>query len=106
MDVDHKSSRTAMAETVFGIFVIRKEGAEPGDDPADVGIILEGVDVLDELGNVPFAVAMLLALVYALNLSYPPELKYTFEAQQKIIMELDGNKLSSKAQTLKTLLSC
>ncbi|KAJ8346780.1 hypothetical protein SKAU_G00281810 [Synaphobranchus kaupii] len=105
MDVDHESSQTAMAETVFGIFVIRKEGAEPGDDPADVGIILEGVDVLDELGNVPFAVAMLLALVYALILSYPPELKYTFEALQKIIMELDGNKLSSKAQTLKILLS-
>ncbi|XP_068585504.1 uncharacterized protein [Cebidichthys violaceus] len=100
-----ESSQTAMAETVFGILVIRKEGAEPSDDPEDVGIILEGVEVLDELGNVPFAVSILLAVVYALNLSYPPELKYTFEALQKIIMELDGNKLSIKGQALKTKLS-
>ncbi|KAM6892967.1 uncharacterized protein PEZ65_023019 [Lycodopsis pacificus] len=100
-----ESSQTAMAETVFGILVIRKEGAEPSDDPEDVGIILEGVEVLDELGNVPFAVSMLLALVYALNLSYPPELKYTFEALQKIMMKLDGNKLSIKGQALKTKLS-
>ena len=102
--IDDESIGTAMAETVFGIFVMRHEGAEPDDDPEDVGIILEGVEVLDELGNVPFAVVMLLGLVYALNLSYPPELKYTFEALQKIIMELDGHRLSRKVQVLKTLL--
>lgn len=62
--------------------------------------------MLDELGNVPFAVAMLLAFVYALNLSYPPELKYSFETLQKIIMELDGNKHSRKVQVLKTMLCC
>ncbi|XP_034082598.1 dynamin-like isoform X2 [Gymnodraco acuticeps] len=99
------SSQTAMAETVFGIFVIRHEGAEPGDDPENVGIILEGLEVLDELGNVSFAVAMMFALVYALNLSYPPELKFSFETLQKIMMELDGNRLSTKGQVLKTLLS-
>lgn len=60
--------------------------------------------MLDELRNVPSAVVMLLAPVYSLNLSYPPELKYTFEALQKIIIELDGNKLSAKVQALKTLL--
>ncbi|KAI4816415.1 hypothetical protein KUCAC02_008742 [Chaenocephalus aceratus] len=74
------STQTAMAETVFGIFVIRHEGAEPGDDPENVGIILEGVEVLDELRNVS-------------------------EALQKIMMELDGNRLSTKGQVLKTLLS-
>ncbi|RXN31738.1 sterile alpha motif domain-containing 3-like isoform X1 [Labeo rohita] len=103
-DVD-ESTQMAIAETVFGIFVIRQEGAEPGDDPADVGIVLEGVEVMSELGNVAFAVVMLLGLVYALNLSYSQELKYTFEVLQKIIMELDANKLSNKAQVLKTLLS-
>ncbi|RXN13119.1 sterile alpha motif domain-containing 3-like isoform X1 [Labeo rohita] len=102
-DVD-ESTQMAIAETVFGIFVIRQEGAEPGDDPADVGIVLEGVEVMSELGNVAFAVVMLLGLVYVLNLSYPQELKYTFEVLQKIIMEL-ANKLSNKAQVLKTLLS-
>ncbi|TKS74093.1 hypothetical protein D9C73_008174 [Collichthys lucidus] len=98
------SSGSTMAETVFGIFVMRHEGAEPGDAPEDVGIILEGVEVLNNLGSVPFAVAMLLALAYALNLSYPPELKYTFEALQKIIMKLDESRLSRKVQALKTYL--
>uniref|UniRef100_A0A3Q3EEI5 Sterile alpha motif domain containing 3 n=1 Tax=Labrus bergylta TaxID=56723 RepID=A0A3Q3EEI5_9LABR len=97
------SSQSGVEEMIFGIYAIRKEGAEPEDNPDDVGIILEGVQVLDDLGNVPFAVAMLFALVYALNLSYPSELRYTCEALQKIIMELDGNRLSRKAQALKTL---
>lgn len=35
---------------------------------------------------------------------YASELKYTFEALQKIIMELDGSRLSRKVQVLKTLL--
>ncbi|XP_054606552.1 sterile alpha motif domain-containing protein 3 [Nothobranchius furzeri] len=103
--MDTESSEAAMRDTTFGIYVIRKEGAEPDDGPEEVGIILEGVEVLAELRNVPQAVAMLLALVYSLNLSYPPELKYTFEALQKIIMELDGNRLSRKNQALKTLLA-
>ncbi|KAM6994532.1 uncharacterized protein LKV04_006891 [Tautogolabrus adspersus] len=105
MDADVERNQADMKEMIFGIYAIRKEGAEPEDNPDDVGIILEGVQVLDELGSVPFAVAMLFALVYALNLSYPSELRYTFEALQKIIMELDGSRLSRKAQALKTLLS-
>ncbi|XP_030581534.1 uncharacterized protein LOC115777712 isoform X1 [Archocentrus centrarchus] len=104
LDVD-EGAQTAIAETVFGIFVIRAEGAEPGDNPVDVGIVLEGVEVMSNLGNVSLAVVMLLGLVYALNLSYPQELRYTFEVLQKIILELDGHKLSNKAQVLKTLLS-
>ncbi|XP_060943850.1 uncharacterized protein LOC133021098 [Limanda limanda] len=99
------NSLAAMAETVFGVFVIRLHGAGPSENPEDVVILLEGVKVLHELRYVPFAVAMLLALVYALNLSYPRELKYTFEALQKVIMNLDGNKLSAKVQALKTMLS-
>ncbi|XP_062379402.1 uncharacterized protein LOC134067929 [Sardina pilchardus] len=102
---DDASSHTAMAETIYGIYVIRHEGAEPGDAPEDVGIILEGVTVLQELRNVPFAFAIFIALVYALNLCYPSEHRYTFEALQKLVLELDGNKLSKKVQALKTILA-
>lgn len=94
-----EGTQTALAETVFGIFVIRHEGAELIGQPEDVGI------VMNELGDIPFAVAMLLGLVYALNLCYLQELRYTLEVLQKIIMDLDGNKLSNKVQVLKTLLS-
>ena len=65
-----------MSKMVLGIFDVRHEGAEPTDDPEDIGIVLEGLEVLSELRSVPFAVAMLLGLIYALNLSDPPELRY------------------------------
>ncbi|XP_041836785.1 uncharacterized protein LOC121636988 [Melanotaenia boesemani] len=68
-NTDGEACEAAMMETMFGIYVIRKEGAEPDDDPEDVGVVLEGVQVLDELGNVPLAVVMLFVLLYALNLS-------------------------------------
>uniref|UniRef100_A0A3Q1BZE8 Uncharacterized protein n=1 Tax=Amphiprion ocellaris TaxID=80972 RepID=A0A3Q1BZE8_AMPOC len=58
-----------MAETVYGIYIIRHSSAEPSDAPEDVGIILEGVTVLRELRNVPFALSILLAFVYNLNLT-------------------------------------
>lgn len=70
----------------------------------DLGVVLEGQKVLQDLTSVPYAAAMLLGLIYGLNLSYPSELRYTFEVLQKIILELDGNKLSNKIQTLKTKL--
>ncbi|XP_020556410.1 uncharacterized protein LOC110014068 isoform X2 [Oryzias latipes] len=100
-----ENTEEALADTVLGIFAIRHTGADPSDDLENVGIILEGVEVLNDLKSVSLAVSMLFGLVYALNLSYPPDLKYTFEVLQKIIMGLDGNKLSNKVQVLKTALS-
>lgn len=99
-------STQAMAETVFGVFMICAEGAEPDDEPENSGVRLEGVEVLRELRSVAFAVAVLFGFVYALNLNYPQELKYTFEALQKILMGLDESKLSNKVQVLNTLLFC
>ncbi|CAL9703509.1 unnamed protein product [Knipowitschia caucasica] len=96
-----EDSASAMLETTVGIFVIRKE-QHWDEEPECVGIIIEGVEVLTDLQNMPLAVAMLLALVYSVNLSYPPKLKYTFEAIQKLIMELDGNR---PIQALKTQLA-
>ena len=74
------------------------------DSPADLGVVLEGQKVLQGLTSVSYAATMLLGLIYGLNLSYPPELRYTFEVLQKIILELYGNKLSNKVKTLKTKL--
>lgn len=78
---DDLNSQAAMAETIYGIYVIRHEGAEPDDPLEDVGVILEGVTVLCELRNVPFAMAIFLAFVYSFNLCYPPEHKYTVHSK-------------------------
>lgn len=60
------------------VYVIQNEGAEPEDDPEDIGVLIEGVEVLGGLGDTAIACALLFGLIYCLNLSYPPELKCTF----------------------------
>lgn len=99
-----EANTEAMEQTVMGVYVIQKEGVEPGDDPEDIGVLIEGVEVLTGLGSIAIACALLFGLIYCLNLSYPPELKCTFEVLQKILMNLDGQRLSSKAQFLKNKL--
>lgn len=87
----------------MGVYIIQKE-ADPGDDPEDIGVLIEGVEVLSGLGDTAIACALLFGLIYCLNLSYPPKLKCTFEVLQKILLKLDGQRLSSKAQFLKNKL--
>ncbi|XP_049912368.1 uncharacterized protein LOC126397547 [Epinephelus moara] len=71
--------------------------------PASARIILEGTEVLADL-DVPRACAMLMGLIYALNLSYPKELKNTFEVFQNIFLRLDDLKASPKVMSLKSKL--
>ena len=80
---------------------MKREGAEPGDELEDVGILIEGEEVISDLGNIGMAFVLLFGLIYCLNLTYPADLKCTFEVVQKILLNLDGQRLSSKAQFLK-----
>lgn len=81
--------------------MIQKEGADDEGKPEDVGVVIEGVDLLCELRSISFGCAMLFGVIYTLNLSYPQELKFTFEFFQKALMNIDGIKLSPKVQALK-----
>lgn len=76
----------------LGVYIVRH------DPPEDVGVIIEGCTVLRDLRKAANGCAVLFGLIYCLNLSYPKELRYTFEFLQKVFMELDGNKLSTKVQ--------
>uniref|UniRef100_A0A3B1JSI2 Uncharacterized protein n=1 Tax=Astyanax mexicanus TaxID=7994 RepID=A0A3B1JSI2_ASTMX len=80
------------------------KGGSTEDDPLDVGIVLEGREVLSGLSSVARACALLLGLIYAVNLSYPKQLRYTFEFCQKMLLELDSGKLSPKVHALKSKL--
>ncbi|XP_030578575.1 uncharacterized protein LOC115801305 isoform X2 [Archocentrus centrarchus] len=93
----------SVEETTVGIFTVKQQEAQP--TPDDVGIILEGQIVIQDLDNVPLAVALLFGLLYALHMDYPHQLRYTFEVIQKLIMELDGGTLSKKVQVLKNRLN-
>ena len=85
------------------MFVLR-ETKGPLCEPADIGIIVDGFEVLSGLSSVASACAMLIGIIYALDLQYPDELKYSFEAFQKIIMDIESRKMSKRVQNLATKL--
>ncbi|XP_065097841.1 sterile alpha motif domain-containing protein 3-like [Paramisgurnus dabryanus] len=95
---------TEMERVALGVYIVRPDGADATDPPEDVGVVIEGCTVLQDLREIANGCAVLFGLMYCLNLSYPKELRYTFEFFQKVLMELDGNKLSTKVQVLKNKL--
>uniref|UniRef100_A0A3P8PJX4 Uncharacterized protein n=1 Tax=Astatotilapia calliptera TaxID=8154 RepID=A0A3P8PJX4_ASTCA len=89
-----------LEEVTMAVYVIRKEGEGLQEPPEDIVIVIEGVEVLHELTSVASACALLLGLIYALNLAYPKPFRFTFEVLQKIFMQLDQHKMSPKVQNL------
>ncbi|KAK9517351.1 hypothetical protein VZT92_025296 [Zoarces viviparus] len=67
-------------------------------------IVLEGTMVMDDLDNLPHAMCLLFGLIYALNLEYPQQLRYTFEFIQRVLLSLGPKSLKPKIQSLKNLL--
>lgn len=100
--LDNNTINEAIEDTTVGIYVVKEHASN--DEAEDIGIVLEGIKVLQHLDSVALAVAMLFGLMYVLNLSYPADLCYIFEVFQKIWMEMDGGKLSNKALALKNRL--
>ena len=58
----------------MGVYIVKEVNVVK-----DIGVVLEGSVVLEGMDNVALATALLFGLVYALNLSYPTSLRYTFE---------------------------
>ncbi|KAL2091794.1 hypothetical protein ACEWY4_011592 [Coilia grayii] len=75
-----------------------------GEGPLAVSILIDRKEILPGCGSTGKACTLLMGLIYALNLAYPPPLRYTFEVFQKLFLELDGTKLSPKVQALKSKL--
>ncbi|CAI5648615.1 unnamed protein product [Oreochromis niloticus] len=88
-----------LQSTTMALFVFR-DNSSLLHQPRDIGIIIDGVEVLNELPSVAAGVAMVFGLCYALNMEYPRGFRFTFEALQKIMMELDFNKMTSKIRKL------
>ena len=66
----------------------------------NIALILGESVVVKDLPDTPTALAYLLGLLYALNISYPVDLKYTFETLQKVFMETGPN-CSNRVRSLK-----
>ncbi|XP_030580567.1 uncharacterized protein LOC115776897 [Archocentrus centrarchus] len=99
--MDEAAISEAIEDTTVGTYLLKEEASA---DEQEIGVVLEGIRVMTNLDNIAFAVVMLFGLIYALNLAYPADLRYTFEVFQKILMELDGGKLSNKVLALKNRL--
>ncbi|KAI2661517.1 Demethylmenaquinone methyltransferase [Labeo rohita] len=89
-------------KTTMAFFVIRESDAL--SCALDISIVTDGVEVLDELLSVACACAIMFGHIYALNLKYPEGLKYTFEAFQKIIMDIESKQMSRRVQNLSSKL--
>ncbi len=103
-DSDGCAAQRDLEQVVFGIYSINAEGGDATTTPVDVGIVTEGVEVLHDLGDIASACVLLMGVIYAMNLSYPQELKTFFEVLQKIFLQLDATRLSTKVQMLKNKL--
>uniref|UniRef100_A0A8C1N7J3 Uncharacterized protein n=1 Tax=Cyprinus carpio TaxID=7962 RepID=A0A8C1N7J3_CYPCA len=86
-----------MEQLTMAVYVIWKEGVEHHEPPADISVVIEGVKVLNELPSFTSAFALLLRMIY-INLAYPKTLRFTFEVFQKVLLQLDQHKMSSKVQ--------
>ncbi len=90
-----------------GLLITTEQNAEmtaQSKNIMDVAIILEERIVLRELRDVPNGFAVLIGLLYCLNIDYPKELKYTFEVIQKVIMDIGGSTCSARVHGLRNKL--
>lgn len=97
--VEREEAETELANITMTVFVIREE-EDSLQPPNELGIVIEGVEVLNRLPSVAHACAMLFGLTYVLNLSYPGELKHTFDALQKLFMDIEPKKMTHKVLSL------
>ena len=99
--MSREAAQEDQAEQVLRICVFHTCGE---DEDASVSIVVEGTEVLDNCRSVAKACLLLMGIIYAMNLSYPPKMKYTFEVFQKLLLELDVLKLSPKILSLRNKL--
>ncbi len=103
-DISREAAQEDQSEQVLRICVFHTCEEDEGASNADVSIVVEGTEVLDNCGSVAKACLLLMGIIYAMNLSYPPKMKYTFELFQKLLLELDVLKLSPKILSLRNKL--
>ncbi|XP_063043739.1 uncharacterized protein LOC134438082 [Engraulis encrasicolus] len=79
----------ALQGVAMGILYVR-EDCGPGTSARvqNIAVILEERVVLQDIPDTPTALAYLFGFLYALNISYPKALKYTFDTLQNVFMEV------------------
>lgn len=86
-----------------GILTVLEDDDSTPQSVVSLTVVVEEEIVLQDLPDLPTAFAYLFGLIYALNLKYPKDLRYTFETVQNVFMEL-GTDLSARVRSLKNKL--
>ena len=64
-----------------------------GEEIIDTAVVLEEAVILSELKDIPRAIALLMGLLFSLNIDYPKVLRYTFEVIQNVLMSIGGGQV-------------
>lgn len=89
----------------MGILAITEDDVDPSALPTftNFAVLLEEAIVLKDISDLQSAVSYLFGFIFALDFEYPKELKYTFEAFEKVFVEM-GTHCSERVQSLETKL--
>ncbi|KAE8288311.1 hypothetical protein D5F01_LYC12176 [Larimichthys crocea] len=82
-----------------GVFMVKD-----GEDITDTAVVLEEAVIMNNQHDLPRAIALLMGLLFSLNIDYPNKLKYTFEMIQKVLMNIGGGQCSSLVHGLCNML--
>lgn len=96
---DNEEFETSLESHVMKIAIVG-DRSTPESDHWMTAIVVEGTKCLVEK-DIPRSCALLMGIIYALNISYCKKLKYTFEVFQKLFLGLDGLRCSAKVMGLK-----
>lgn len=84
--------------------LIACEGSELGAIPHevfDVAVVVEETIVLHNLKDVTLGFAMLMGVIYCINLKYPNDMKYSFEFLQRVVMKIRPDQASPRVHGLR-----
>ncbi|XP_034557898.1 uncharacterized protein LOC117825987 isoform X1 [Notolabrus celidotus] len=103
LDTDPKDRQTKGVQ--MGVLTVFVDDGAPASLQTvnSIAVVLEETIVLEDIPDLPTALAYLFGLLYALNIEFPRDLRYTFEAVQHIFMELTPS-CSQRVRSLKTKL--
>lgn len=91
--------------TVGILTVFQDDGKVVCQQVNNIAAVLEENTVLQDLSDLPTAFAYLLGLIYAVNIKYTKDRRYTFETVQNLFMGL-GTDYSARVRSLPELLTC
>uniref|UniRef100_A0A3B5QXH1 Uncharacterized protein n=1 Tax=Xiphophorus maculatus TaxID=8083 RepID=A0A3B5QXH1_XIPMA len=84
--------------------LIACEGSELGAIPHevfDVAVVVEETIVLHNIKDVTLGFAMLMGVIYCINLKYTNDMKYSFEFLQRVVMKIRPDQASARVHGLR-----